>query len=449
MPKQIAFANSWQKLREKIFNNFKVLSIIDCGKAFEGVLLEQVIIILKRDNDNKSNVIKIGKVINQEIRIVGEVNQDLCKQADRLYLDYNPIIHDIRVKIKDNSISLGKLAKIQGGVGINYLMKKGVFTENKTQKNNTIVIRGNDIQQYHLRSWLYFDKNHPEMKKKQSRIIDPPVKKIVVQRIVAHIRDHIKITASIDEKSSITFDTVITIIPNDLNEIYYILGFLNSELISYFLYKFIYNNAIRSMDYVLGIAKTTPIFKGSEEQKKEISDIVRKLIDLNQKLLNYNEPIQKIYKKYSGVKKTKLRDIIQNNFYRLLLKKDKKIKVREIRADIDDDLILVNINGKEFLKLQIRDVIKRKYLFFFIDSLEIDLLNIQEKNIFQAFKELEIDDFDDEKAINIVVEELDKFLSKNLLKNEIAKLEILLNDRIFKLYELSEEEIKYIKDSFY
>ncbi|KKL72375.1 hypothetical protein LCGC14_2085540, partial [marine sediment metagenome] len=315
LPKQIAFANSWKKLRDKIFSNFIVLFVIDCGKAFEGVLLEQVIIILDKDNDNKSNVIKIGKVINQEIRIVGEVNQDLCKQGDRLYLDYNPIIHNIRVKIENNSIPLENLAKIQGGVGINYLMKKGAFTENKTQKNNTIVIRGNDIQQYHLRSWLYFDKNHLEMKKKQSRIIDPPVKKIVVQRIVAHIRDHIKITASIDDKSSITFDTVITIIPNNLNEIYYILGFLNSELISYFLYKLIYNNAIRSMDYVPGIAKITPIFKCNEEQKKEISEIVMKLIDLNQRLLNYSETIQKIYKKYSGVKKTKLREIIQNNFY--------------------------------------------------------------------------------------------------------------------------------------
>ncbi len=133
----------------------------------------------------------------------------------------------------------------------------------------------------------------------------------------------------------------------------------------------------------------------------------------------------------------------------MLLKKDKKIKVREISADIDDDLILVNINGKEFLKLQIRDVFKRMYLFFFIDSLEIDLLNIQEKNIFQTFKELEIDDFEDKKAIITVGEELDKFLSKDLLKNEIDKLEIMLYDRIFKLYELSEEEIKYIEDSFY
>lgn len=413
------------------------------------MLLEQVIIILQKDKDNVSNVIKIGKVVNQEINISGEVSQILCKKADRLYLDYNPIIHNIRVKIGDNSLKLEHLAKIQGGVGINYLMKEGAFVENKTKKNNLIVIRGNDIQQYYLRSWLYFDKNHSEMKKRQSRIIDPPIKKIVVQRIVAHIRDHIKITASIDEKSSITFDTVLTVIPNDLDDLYYILGFLNSKLISYYLYKFVYNNAIRSMDFVPGIAKITPIFKCNEEQKQAISDIVRKLIDLNQKLLNYNGEIQKIYKKYSGVNKTKLREILQDNFYRFLLKKDKKIKVREINVKTDEDLLLVEINEKEFLKLQIKDSIKRKYLYYFIDSLDIEFLNSKDKTIFQAFKQLEIDDFDDMKAIKITTAELDKFLTKEMLKSEINKLEEELNDNIFNLYGLNEEEINYIKDSFY
>ena len=202
------------------------------------------------------------------------------------------------------------------------------------------------------------------------------------------------------------------------------------------------------MDFIPGIAKITPIFNGSNEQKQEISDCVIELIDLNQKLLNYSETIQKIYKKYSGVKKTKLREIIQNNFYRLLLKKDKKVKVREISVETDDDLILIHINSKDFLKLQIKDTVKRKYLLFFIDSLNIDSLNLQGKTIFQVFKEIEIDDIDDNKAIKAVVEELDKYLTKILLKSEILKLENVLNDRIFKLYKLNKEEIKYIKDSF-
>ena len=448
VPKQITFTNSWQKLREKIFKQFKILYVIDCGKAFEGVLLEQVIIIFEKDAKNEDNIIKLGKAIDKDVIIDGEVRQELCQSEDLIFLQYNDSIDNIKKKVERSSNLLGNISHMQLGLGINRLKKSGVFTKKKL-KNSLVILSGNDIQKYYLRSYLYFDENHPELKKYQKRIINPPKKKIVAQRIVAHIRDHIKITTTLDDVSSLSLNTVLEIYPEENIDIYYILGILNSELISYYFYKFVYNNAIRSMDFYPGYASKTPIFKANESQKDEITKIVKDLIDLNRDLLLYSKTIQNIYKKYSGVKKTKLREIIQNNFYRLLLKKDKKIKVREISACIDDDLILVDINGKKFLKLQIKDVIKRKYLFSFTDSLDIDLLNIQEKNIFQAFKELEIDDFDDEKAINTVVEELDKFLSKDLLKNEIAKLEIILNDKIFKLYQLSEEEIKYIQDSFY
>ncbi|MFW9894195.1 MAG: TaqI-like C-terminal specificity domain-containing protein [Candidatus Thorarchaeota archaeon] len=376
----------------------------------------------------------------------GEVKQSICEDSDKLYLDYNSTIKSIRDKIESKSESLENLAEVHGGVGINYLLREGVFKESKTKNDNLIVIRGNDIQRYHLRNWLYFDKNHPEMKKREHRIIDPPIQKIVVQRIVAHIRDHIKITATIDNMSSITFDTVITIIPNNKEDKYYLLGILNSDLISYYFYKIIYNNAIRSMDFVPGVAKLTPILKVSNEEKKKISDMVKELTELSQKVLNYNNNIQQVYEKYSGMKKTKFKEILLNNFYKLL-KKDKKIKIRDICVESKDDLLIIQINEKDFLKLQIMDSNKRKYIFYFLDSLDIELLNISDKKIFQTFKELEIDDIEDIKAVNTVVEELEHYDSKLTLKQKISVLENELNEKLYKLYGLNEEEIRYIKDS--
>ena len=349
--------------------------------------------------------------------------------------------------MENKSELLGDLAETHGGVGINYLLKKGIFKESKSKKDYLIVIKGNDIQRYHLRSWLYFDRNNPEMTKREHRIIDPPIKKIVVQRIVAHIRDHIKITATIDDKSSITFDTVTTIIPNNSGDIFYILGLLNSRLISYYFYKIIYNNAIRSMDFVPGIAKLTPILKTSEEEKNKISEIVKKLMNLNQKLLNYESEIRKIYEKYSGIKKTKFTELFQNHYFKRL-KKDKKIKVRDVYVKIDEDLLILVINKKDFLKLQIKDVRKRKYVSFFLDSIYPDLLNTSDNTIFKILKDLEIDDLEDIKAIMVVTEELDDYKLKFELRNRIIELENELNNRIYRLYGLSKEEIRYIKESF-
>ncbi len=46
------------------------------------------------------------------------------------------------------------------------------------------------------------------------------------------------------------------------------------ELNSYYLYKFVYNNAIRSMEFYPGYASKTPIFKANESQKDEITKSV-------------------------------------------------------------------------------------------------------------------------------------------------------------------------------
>ena len=51
-----------------------------------------------------------------------------------------------------------------------------------------------------------------------------------------------------------------------LADIFYILGLLNSDLISYYLYKFVYNNAIRSMDFYPAYAGSIPFFKASDLQ---------------------------------------------------------------------------------------------------------------------------------------------------------------------------------------
>ncbi len=447
VPKQISFTSSWKLLRKKIFDNFKILFLIDCGKAFEKVLLEQVIIILEKDSNNSDNVITLGKAINDQIVINGEVNQDLCKKEDLIFLQYNQLINIIKEKCEVNSILLKDISKMQIGLGIQKLKKSGVFTERKT-KDSLVVLSGNDIQRYHLRDCLYFNENHKDLEKYQSRIINPPIKKIVAQRIVAHIRDHIKITATVEEISSLSFNTVLEVFPKDKNDTLYILGLMNSDLISYYLYKFVYNNAIRSMDFYPAYASRMPIFKASNSQKKEIAEIVKKLMDNSQKSLDYNKNIQKIYLKYSGVNKTKLSEIISKNFHKLLIKKDKRIKVRSVDVVLDDDVLILRVNGKDILKIQITDNNKRKYLHYFLDSLNIDSINEQDKKVFESIKCVEIDDFDDDNAIKTVVNDLN-FQTKNELKNEMDKLENQLNEKIYNLFSLNESEINYIKKSYY
>lgn len=135
VPKQIAFTNSWQKLRDKIFKQFKILYVIDCGKAFEGILLEQVIIILERDAINEDNIIKLGKAIDKGVIIDGEVRQELCQRENLIFLQYNDIIDSIKKKVERNCNLLGNVSHMQLGLGINRLKNLGVFIKKKLKNS--------------------------------------------------------------------------------------------------------------------------------------------------------------------------------------------------------------------------------------------------------------------------------------------------------------------------
>ena len=448
VPKQLAYTKAWDKIRENVLKTTTINFVIDCHKAFKGVLLEQVIFIIEKATPPMEHIIRIGGIEDNQIIINGEIAQSICTNDNKIYLDYNSMIHTIRSKIEAKSKLLGDIAKVQGGVGVNHLQsKKGVFNQNKKSEKDLIVIKGNDIQRYHLRDRLYFNPNDTNMKNYEGRIENPPIKKIVTQRIVAHIKDHIKITASIDEESSITYDTVTTIKPNDDDQLYLILGILNSKLISYYIYKFIYNNAIRSMDFTPGYASLTPILNPKESQGQEITKIVKDLTDLNFSLVNFDKNIQSIYKKFGGAIKTKLGTILNNNFNKLLVKSDQKKKISDINIKIDGEMLIILVKNKEFLKLGIKDPFMRKYLAYYLESYPCETLK-QEKTILSTLKKIEIDDFTDLKSIKIICNELDKYHPKSELENMINALENKLNQKIYEYYELTQEEIEYIEKSF-
>jgi type I restriction-modification system DNA methylase subunit len=448
VPKQLTYTRAWDKIREKLLHNTTINFLIDCHKAFKGVLLEQVIFIIEKKQPLSNHTIKIGNIEENQIKITGEITQSLCKTDNKIYLDYNSTIHGIRTKIESQSVNLRKIAHVQGGVGVNHLQKKeGVFHTNKIKESDLIVIKGNDIQRYYLRDRFYFDPKDPLIQKYNARIENPPKKKIVVQRIIAHIRDHIKITASIDEESSIVYDTVLNIFPNEENDLYLILGILNSRLISYYIYKFIYNNAIRSMDFTSGYASLTPILKATKDQNHEVTKIVKELTKLNYQLLEYNDKVQLLFNKYSGAIKTKIVSILNENFNKLLVKKDKKEEIKDIHVEIDGDMIFISIKNKKFLKLQISDSNKRKYLSYYLDTIPCDKLK-QEKTKLATLKGITIDDFTDIQAINRVCQELDKIPTKSELKAKIRALEGELNKNIYQYYDLTQKEIDYIEKSF-
>jgi len=108
---------------------------------------------------------------------------------------------------------------------------------------------------------------------------------IVAQRIVAHIKDHIKLTVAFDKEGLFSFNTVTNILVSDKKySEEFIVALLNSSLIQYYTYKFIYQNAIRSMDFYEAYAKQIPVPKElSESHQQKIISLVNQMLSLQQK----------------------------------------------------------------------------------------------------------------------------------------------------------------------
>ncbi|MBS3096626.1 N-6 DNA methylase [Candidatus Woesearchaeota archaeon] len=283
VPKMLAFTDSWDKLRVKLLNNCKIQKIVDCRKAFEHVLLEQIIFTFINTGQNiKNNIVYIGNIKNNFIEETARLPQNLLIKENTLFLEPEPKAYKIKEKMEESGIRLGHVSDIILGLGIQSMPS---FKEDyKTGYEKSL--RGDDIQRYFIRGCKFYDKNDKKLSQFQKEI--QKIKSsphIVAQRIVAHIKDHIKITATYDEEGLFSFNTVTNIYVKEYSiDIKLILALLNSKPIQYFTYKFIYSNAIRSMDFYKAYAQKIPIPKRNTKLEIEVIKLADKMLSLNKKL---------------------------------------------------------------------------------------------------------------------------------------------------------------------
>ena len=275
VPKMLSFTDSWDKIRHKILSEYKILYVIDCGKAFKGVLLEQIIFILKKEKPSNNDKITIGELDNHTIKETAKVLQKNCSLENRIPLEPNPIAYEIKSKMEVENKRLGDIADITLGLGI----QGKDFFFNEPRKGSEKVLRGDDIQRYTIRGCKFYDPNSKEIQEYKKTIDRFKTPHIVAQRIVAHIRDHIKITAAFDEEGLFSFNTVTNIFVKDKTYSHeFILALLNSNVVQYYTYKFIYSNAIRSMDFYKAYAQNIPLPKPNLSDQEKVSKLTRRLI---------------------------------------------------------------------------------------------------------------------------------------------------------------------------
>ena len=377
IPKSFTFSSNYSSIREYILND--ITEIIDCKKVWKEVLLEQIIFFFTKNT--KVDKYKTGKLQKQEIFIVGEISKSTFFDFEFFLNDVSNVELNIAHKIRKSNFYLKDIAKnSRGGIFQNKISAVGnvdVLGGAEIQRNGIIGIKGKvDISLIENDAKCFINENS-----------------ILVQNLVAHIEnptDHIKIISCVPEVINFAIvDTVnqLTFNENYNSKVFWIL--LNSKLINWYCYRFIFARAIRTMHFDNSITNRIPIPKDFTQQPFiEKADL---MLMLNKELQSQSQKFQRT---------------IQRKF------------MNPMGHDPLNNAVLPK-KLQDWYLLSYTDFIKQ------LAKLKIKLTLSQEA---------EWEDYFTQEATKVMA-----------IKNEIDTTDIIIDNMVYELYGLTPEEIKIVE----
>lgn len=263
IPKAFTYSSNYKSIRNYVLEDIAVIA--DCGKAFEQVKLEACIISLKK-NDHLiaySNLLysngvffKMGSIFKSDCTLFG------------LYLNgVTPACIAIAKKMQIDTISLGNISSNNRGEALQrYIGINGEIN----------VIGGKDIDRYGIKSIK------GKISSSCSILGNAKIQdnSLLYQNIVAHITvpyPQIKLIGCIPDRTDCyIIDTINQISVNRPYSNKYVWALLNSKLICWYVYLFIYGKAIRTMHFDSVSTDKIPIKISNNQQ--DIINLVDKIL---------------------------------------------------------------------------------------------------------------------------------------------------------------------------
>jgi len=230
LPKNFIRVDSFDRIREFILKNTKVIAIIDVDHHFKDVRCDQILFILQKKKLN-SEELKQHKVEITPYRKASKLSDNksyFIPQSDFFNYPFYPLFYsqdvkkvaDKLLKIKE---TLSDYTEIYRGISIS----SSHHSLSKGEKNGYIKsYRGDSIKRFGLKYFLYLDKSklNPNEINKLSKILKD---KIVIQNLFSKEGG---IYLNISKSDEASLDTVTNIIPNKNINFYALMGLIGSKL---------------------------------------------------------------------------------------------------------------------------------------------------------------------------------------------------------------------------
>jgi hypothetical protein len=240
VPKSLCYSAGWRPCARFLVTELRRL--IDMGKAFENVLLEQVVFVRNKQKPCVSFTNGLYEV--NRIFEMAEVDKGIFEKSKVLLAGQTS--NEIKLIVRINNYFRQTLADL-------VRFERGLNWQSKVSRHSgkTPIHRGAQLDKWFLHKATDFINLGAFDTAEYDYQMQP---KILNQLAIAHVQNpypHFYLQATLDEHGkTLVFETISCTFAKTPNiNLKFILGLNNSLLFAWLLYKFVYSNAIRSTRY--------------------------------------------------------------------------------------------------------------------------------------------------------------------------------------------------------
>jgi hypothetical protein len=249
VPKSLTYSAGWGSAVRLILPGLE--AVIDASLAFEGVRLEQVIVVFSRTR-SRSRTYTTGSLERGRVRVTGRLPRRSYEEAGVLLSGVTR--EEIRIfrLLQGSCRKLGEVSTSFRGLGIQrFAHPEGDLEAIHGKAIGRFVVRG-PLGRFRLDGGLA-----PGARRLRVR------PKIVSQNVVAHVRrpePRLVLMSAMDLTGRLTLDTVTnTVITDPDVDPWFVLAVLNSRFMSWYAHAFVFGRAIRTMHLDAGYIGRFPL----------------------------------------------------------------------------------------------------------------------------------------------------------------------------------------------
>ncbi len=239
IPKPFTYASNWKGLQKLAVPRLR--RVIDCSKVWRQVKLEQCVVIFdKHASDDYVGGYRQGEVLCEN----GTHAKLLIEEFEFLPSSVGEEEIAVARMMKNRSVSLSRYAQNRRGA----MLQKQLRNRGKYN-----VLGGKQLDRWSIHTSPKGRVALADIHDQKAYIV---TKSVLVQNIVAHILNptpHIKIVAVVpsesDCKSCVILDTINQLACGNRIAPEVLCSILNSQLINWYAYRFLFANAIRTMHF--------------------------------------------------------------------------------------------------------------------------------------------------------------------------------------------------------